>query len=74
MLLRRQRFNLDANYKPGTHMFIVKHLSRASLKVTEKTQDNFQVFALELEILKPFESIKVTPNHERLTQLQKAKA
>ena len=55
-------------------MFIVKHLSRASLKVTEKTQDNFQVFALELEILNPFDSIKVTPNHERLTQLQKAKA
>ena len=74
MLLRRQRFNLDANYKPGTQMFIVEHLSRASLKVTEKIQDNFLVFALELEILNPFDSIKVTPNHERLTQLQKAKA
>ena len=74
MLLRRQHFNLDFNCKPGTQMFIVEHLSRASLKVTEKTQDNFQVFALELEILNPFDSIKVTPNHERLTQLPKAKA
>ena len=74
MLLRRQRFNVDVNHKPGTQMFIVEHLSRVSLKVTEKTQDNFQVFALELEILNPFESIKKPPNLERLTQLQKAKA
>ena len=46
MLLRLQHFNLDVNYKPGTQMFIADHLSRASLKATEKTQDNFQVFAL----------------------------
>ena len=67
MLLRLQRFNLDVNYKPGTQMFIADHLSRASLKATDNTQDSFQVFGLELESLNPFDSIKVTP--ERLTQL-----
>ena len=72
MLLRLQRFNLDVNYKPGTQMFIADHLSRASLKATDNTQDSFQVFGLELESLNPFDSIKVTP--ERLTQLQKATA
>ena len=72
MLLRLQRFNLDVNYKPGTQMFIADHLSRASLKATDNTQDNFQVFVLELESLNPFDSIKVAP--ERLTQLQKATA
>ena len=72
MLLRLQRFNLDVNYKPGTQMFIADHLSRASLKATDNTQDNFQVFVLELESLNPSDSIKVTP--ERLTQLQKATA
>lgn len=65
-------FNLEVKYKPGTQMFIADHLSRASLKATETTQDNFQVFALELESLSPFDSIKVTP--ERLKQLQKATA
>ena len=53
-------------------MFIADHLSRASLQATEKTQDNFRVFVLELESLSPFDSIKVIP--ERLTQLQKATA
>ena len=47
-------------------------LSRASLKATDNTQDNFQVFVLELESLTPLDSIKVAP--ERLTQLQKATA
>ena len=72
MLLRLQRFNLDVNYKPGIQMFIADHLSRASLKATDNTQDSFQVFGLELESLNPFDSIKVAP--ERLTQLQKATA
>ena len=72
MLLRLQRFSLDVNCKPGTQMLTADHLSRASLKVTNNTQDNFQVFVLELESLNPFDSIKVTP--ERLTQLQKASA
>ena len=72
MLLRLQRFNLDVNYKPGIQMFIADHLSRASLKATDNTQDNFQVFVLELESLTPLDSIKVAP--ERLTQLQKATA
>ena len=47
-------------------------LSRASLKATDNTQDNFQVFTIELETLNPFDSIKVTP--ERFTQLQEATA
>ena len=72
MLLRLQHFNLDVNYNPGTQMFTADHLSRASLKATDNTQDNFQVFVLELESLNPFDSIKVAP--ERLTQLQKATA
>ena len=72
MLLRLQHFNLDVNYKPGTQMFTADHLSRASLKATEKAQGNFQVFTLELDTLNPFDSIKVTP--ERFTQLQEAMA
>ena len=73
MLLRLQHFNLDVNYKPGTQMFTADLLlSRASLKATDNTQDNFQVFGLELESLTPLDSIKVAP--ERLTQLQKATA
>ena len=70
MLLRLQHFNLDVNYKPGAQMFTADHLSRASLKATEKAQGNFQVFTIELETLNPFDSIKVTP--ERFTQLQDA--
>ena len=57
MLLRLQHFNLDVNYKPGTQMFTADHLSRASLKATEKAQGNFQVFTLELDTLNPFDSI-----------------
>ena len=73
MLLRLQHFNLDVNYKPGTQMFTADLLlSRASLKATDNTQDNFQVFTIELETLNPFDSIKVTP--ERFTQLQEATA
>ena len=53
-------------------MFTADHLSRASLKATEKAQGNFQVFTLELDTLNPFDSIKVTP--ERFTQLQEATA
>ena len=49
-------------------MFIADHLFRASLKAAVKTQ----VFALELETLNSFDSIKITP--ERLTQVQKATA
>ena len=53
-------------------MFTADHLSRASLKATEKAQGNFQVFTIELETLNPFDSIKVTA--ERFTQLQEATA
>jgi len=72
MMLRLQRFNLEVKYKPGAQMYVADHLSRASLAVKKEMTDNFQVFALELETLTPFDSIKVAP--ERLTQLQKCTA
>ena len=72
MMLRLQRFNLEVKYKPGAQMYVADHLSRASLAVKKEMTDNFQVFALELETLTPFDPIKVAP--ERLTQLQKCTA
>ena len=72
MMLRLQRFNLDVKYKPGAQMYVADHLSRASLADNEEMADNFQVFALEVETLTPFDSIKVAP--ERLSQLQKCTA
>ena len=69
MMLRLQHFNLDVKYKPGAQMYIADHLSRASLAEKKEMTDNFQVFALEVETLTPFDSIKVAP--ERLSQLQK---
>lgn len=69
MMLRLQCFNLDVKYKPGAQMYVADHLSRASLADNEEMADNFQVFALEVETLTPFDSIKVAP--ERLSQLQK---
>ena len=44
--------------------------SRASLADSTSMSDNFQVFTMELEILTPFDSIKVAP--ERLALLQKS--
>ena len=72
MMLRLQRFNLDVKYKPGAQMYVADHLSRASLADNEEMADSFQVFALEVETLTPFDSIKVAP--ERLSQLQKCTA
>ena len=66
-MLRLQRFNLEVKYKPGTEMYVADHLSRASLATKKEMTDNFQVFALELETVTPFDSIKVAP--EWLTQL-----
>ena len=69
MMLRLQRFNLEVKYKPGTKMYVADHLSRASLATKKEMTDNVQVFALELETITLFDSIKVAP--ERLNQLQK---
>ena len=49
MMLRLQRYNLEVVYKPGTQMFVADHLSRAFLKDTGTEDEEFQVFALELE-------------------------
>ena len=69
MLLRLQRYNLEVNYKPGKQMYLADHLSRAQCTDTEDDRlDEFQVFALEVEQLNPFNSIKVSP--EKLAQLQ----
>ena len=61
MMLRLQCFNLDVKYKSGAQMYGSDHLSRASLTDNKEMTDNFQVFALEVETLTPFDSIKVTP-------------
>ena len=51
-------------------MFIADHLSRAFLNDTGPEDEEFQVFALELEVMNPFDTIKISS--ERLPQLQKA--
>ena len=51
-------------------MFVADHLSRAFLKDTGTEDEEFQVFALELEAMNPFDTIKISS--ERLPQLQKA--
>ena len=53
-------------------MYVAYHLSRAQLAETKDCNDEAQVFALELEEMMPFTSIKVSP--ERLVQLQMATA
>ena len=53
-------------------MYVADHLSRASLANNKEMTDSFQVFALEVETVTPFDSIKVAP--ERLSQLQKCTA
>ena len=61
MMLRLQCFNIEVKYKAGAQMYVADHLSRASLAAKKEMTDNFQVFALELETLTPFDSIKVAP-------------
>ena len=51
-------------------MFVADHLSRAFLKDTGPEDEEFQVFALELEAMNLFDTIKISS--ERLPQLQKA--
>jgi len=70
MMLRIQRYNLQVVYKPGAQMFVADHLSRAFLKHTGPEDEEFQVFALGLETMNPFDTIKISS--ERLPQLQKA--
>lgn len=70
MMLRLQRYNLEVVYKPGKQMFVADHLSRAFLKDTGPEDEEFQVFALELEAMNLFDTIEISC--ERLPQLQKA--
>ena len=70
MLLRLQRYNLEVGYKPGPQMFIADHLSRASIRETGPQDEEFQVFAIEVEGMGPLNSVKISS--ERLAQLQKA--
>lgn len=51
-------------------MYIADHLSRASVKDTGTSDEDFQVFAVELEGIGPLNTIKISS--ERLGQLQKA--
>lgn len=68
MLLRLLRYNLDVQYKPGKLMFIADHLSRAPTAEVPEHHDEAQVFAVELEQMDPFDTIKIAP--EKLAQLQ----
>ena len=72
MMLRLQRSNVEVKYKPGAQIYVADPLSRASLADSTSMSDNFQVFAIKLEVHTPFDSIKVAP--ERLAQLQKSTA
>ena len=70
MMLRLQRYNIDVAYKPGTQMYVAAHLSRAFLKGTGPDDEEFQVFALEVEDLSPFNTLKVSG--EKLPELQRS--
>lgn len=60
MMLGIQRFNLEVIYKPGSQIFVADHLSRAFLKDTPPNEEEFKVFALELEAMRPFDTIKIS--------------
>ena len=51
-------------------MFIADHLSRASIRETGPQDEEFKVFAVEVEGMGPLNSVKISS--ERLAQLQKA--
>ena len=59
MLLRLQCYNLDVQYKPGSQMYI-DHLPRVYLPNQKEQDEEFQVFALEVEALNPFDSLTVS--------------
>ena len=69
-MLRLQRYNIDVTYKPGKQMYVADHLSRAFLKDTSPEDEQFQVFALEVEELNPFNVLKI--NNEKLPKLRNA--
>ena len=70
MLLRLLRYNLAVQYKKGSQTYLADHLSRAPVVERKEADelDEFQVFALEVENLNPFDAIKLSPG--RLEQLQ----
>ena len=70
MLLRLLRYNLAVQYKKGSQMYLADHLSRAPVVERKEADelDEFQVFALEVENLNPFDAIKFSLG--RLEQLQ----
>ena len=70
MLLRLQRYNLDVTYKPGSQMYLADQLSRAFLPDQGDSEEDFQVFAVEVEQMNPHSLLKVSG--ERLAQIQKA--
>ena len=70
MMLRLQRYNIDVTYKPGKQMYVADHLSRAFLKDTSPEDEQFQVFALEVEELNPFNVLKI--NNEKVPNLRNA--
>ena len=72
MLLRLQRYRLNVKYKPGPQMYLADHLSRASLPVATEFKSQYDIFAVEVEHINPFEHIKVSS--ERLDQIQKLTA
>ena len=41
-------------------MFVADHLSRAFLKDTGPEDEEFQIFTLELELMNPFDTIKIS--------------
>ena len=57
-MLRLQRFNVEVKNKPGAQMYVADNFSRASLADSTSMSDNFQVFAIELDTLTPFDSIQ----------------
>ena len=69
MMLRLQRYNLDAVYKPGSQMFVADNLSRAFLSETDPDDEDVQVFALELETMDPLSTVNISS--ESLPRLQK---
>ena len=70
MVLRLQQYNLEVIYKPGKHMYIADHLSRASVPNMDIQETEVQGFSLELEEINPMYTSKISS--ERLSQLQKA--
>ena len=69
IMLRLERYNIDVTYKPETQMCVSDHSSsRAFLKNTGPDDDEFQVFALEVEKLSPFNTLKVSG--DKLTERQ----